>query len=123
MSHFTRIKTKIQDIENLKRALNDLHYQFETGQLNVRGYQGKTEAVELAIRTETNFDIGFRQEGDIYECVADWWGVKLKQEEFLNQVNQRYAYHRTVQELERQGYHVAEEQVTAENVIEMVVYV
>jgi hypothetical protein len=125
MSHITRIQTKIKDIKYLRQALRDQNYQFEEGALAVGGYFGDTETVSLAVRTGTGYDIGFRQKDEVYECVADWWGVEhfadIQQKQFLDQVTQRYAYHKTVDELENQGYYVASEEVTQENVIELVV--
>jgi hypothetical protein len=125
MSHFTRVQTKIRELPFLEHALRDLSYRYETGSVNVRGYRGIVEPVEVAIRTGSNYDIGFRLEGESYACVADWWGVEryaaIQQQQFLTNVTQRYAYHKTLETLSQQGLQVAHEQVTEENVIELVV--
>jgi hypothetical protein len=125
MSHFTKVKTKIHDVACLKRALDDLHYQYEEGHVQVKGFQDITENVELAVRTGTNYDIGFRLQEEAYEMIADWWGVerytRIEQQAFTDQVTQRYAYHKTVDELEARGFYIADEEVTEENVIELTV--
>ena len=125
MSHFTRVRTKIHDVACLRQALDDLHYRYEEGRVQVKGFQGITENVELAVRTGTNYDIGFRLQEEAYEVIADWWGVeryaKIEQQAFTDQVTQRYAYHKTVDELEARGFYIADEEVTEENVIELTV--
>lgn len=125
MSHFTRVKTKIHDVACLKQALDDLNYRYEEGRVQVKGFEGITENVELAVRTGTDYDIGFRLQEEAYEMIADWWGVeryaRVEQQAFTDQVTQRYAYHKTVDELEARGFYIADEEVTEENVIELTV--
>jgi hypothetical protein len=125
MSHFTKVRTKIHDRACLKQALEDLNYRYEEGRVQVKGYQNITENVDLAVRTGTGYDIGFRFQEQAYEMVADWWGVEryaqIEQQAFTDQVTQRYAYHKTMEELEARGFYVAEEEVTEENVIELTV--
>ena len=125
MSHFTRVTTRIHDLDCLKQALDDLNYQYDEGGVEVKGYQGITENVDLAVRTGTCYDIGFRLEQETYEMIADWWGVQryaeIEQQAFEDQVAQRYAYHKTVNELEARGFHITYEEVNEENVIELTV--
>jgi hypothetical protein len=47
--------------------------------------------------------------------------AKIEQQAFTDQVTQRYAYHKTVNELETRGFYIADEEVTEENVIELTV--
>ena len=126
MSHFTKVKTKIHDLACLKLALGDLNYRYEEGRLQVKGYQNIAENVDLAVRTGTGYDIGFRRQEEVYEMIADWWGVEcfaeIEQQAFTDQVTQRYAYHKTVEELEARGLYIAEEEVSEENVIELTVH-
>jgi len=95
MSHFTTIKTQIVAKEQLKQALEDLHLAYEEGAVDIRGYGGNRTRVEIRVPTRSpGYDLGFRKQGDAYELVADWWGIKdIKQDEFLQQLTQRYAYH------------------------------
>jgi hypothetical protein len=110
MSHFSRLKTQIVEKEYLLKALSDLGYQYEEGELNVRGFNGNQAKVEVVIHRPLSYDIGFRRSGDSYEIVADWFGVRgLKQKDFANQVMQRYAYHVTRDKLEQQGFDLVEE--------------
>ncbi len=119
MSHFTTIKTKIVVKEYLKNALTDLKFNWEEGNVDVRGYQGNRTKAELKLDTgNPGFDIGFRKAGDSYEVVADWWGIKnIQQENFVQQVNQRYAYHAVKDQLAQQDFSFVEETVNDDNSI------
>jgi len=115
MSHFTKLKTQIVDRDYLLQALDDLELQYEVGELTLSGYQGQ-EPVEIRVNTENKYDIGFRQTEGVYECVADWWGTGANQKQFMNQVQQRYAYHVTRAKLEAQGFSLVEEQQEGQQV-------
>ena len=117
MSHFTKCEMKITNLVALKRALEDLKYKFtsaEQGQeVQVRGWKGQKMNAEMSIDMG-KYDIGVVKNADgTYDMVADWWGVETTQgtteEEFSQQVNQRYAYQRVVQACEEQGYEMAEQ--------------
>jgi hypothetical protein len=99
--------------EYLKQALQDLGYTCEEGSLEIRGYGGQRTRVEIKIATTSpGYDIGFRQVGESYELVADWWGIRdINREQFLQQVTQRYAYHTARAKLEEQGFALVNEEV------------
>ena len=112
MSHFTTIKTKIVEKEYLKKALSELGHNYQEGNVQIRGYQSIRTSVSIKISTKnTGYDIGFRQSNNVYEIVADWWGIKdIKQDQFLQQVSQRYAYHAAKAKLEEQGFSLVNEE-------------
>jgi len=112
MSHFTSIKTQIVEKQYLKQALLDLGHAYQEGNVQIRGYQGIQTPVAIKIPTKNSgYDIGFRQSGNAYEIVADWWGIRdIKQEQFLQQVSQRYAYHAAKAKLAEQGFSLVSEE-------------
>jgi hypothetical protein len=125
MSHFTNVKTKITDLEALKAALADLGHQVVEGDVAVRGWRNTSQRAELAVRLGS-FDVGFSRGADgTYDVVADWWGVKtydgVAQPEFMRRVTQRYAYHKVLGEVRRQGYALVEEESQADQSIRLVV--
>lgn len=124
MSHFSQIKTKIRNLKSLETALTDLGITWKGGPLAVRGYQGTTEMAEVVVQQDNGYDIGFRRNADTgdYELVADlqYWGQSLSVDGFLNQVMQRYAYHTVLSESSNQGFQVAEEKVSADGSIRLV---
>jgi|ERR1019366_4288766 hypothetical protein len=119
MSHFVRIRTQIREREHLVQALRDLHYQYQEGQnIVVRGFAGNRETADVVVDTGSKYDIGFQRQAEGFEVVADWWGVEtctqVRQQTFLAQVAQRYAYN-LVKEQAREQYLVVEEEQELEN--------
>jgi hypothetical protein len=126
MSHFTKINTKITDLECLKLALEDLGYTYREGGVRVKGWRGLSEVADVVVETGTPYNIGLRKTTQgVYEIVADWWGVETRtgivQGKFLKELNQRYAYNKVLTEVRKQGFSVAEDEVTADNTIRLVV--
>jgi len=108
--------------EYLKKSLEDIGYAYEEGAVNIRGYQGRKTTVEIKINTSSaGYDIGFRPSETGYEVVADWWGIKdVKQEELIQQLTQRYAYHAAIDKLQKQGFDLSSEEVGADGKIHLV---
>ncbi len=116
MSHFVRIQTQLREKEMLTRALRDLHYQYQEGEnLVVRGYSGNRETAEVVVNTGSEYDIGFQRKQEVYEVVADWWGVQkdtpIRQENFLQQLNQEYSRNIILDQAEKDYLLVEEERV------------
>jgi len=116
MSHFTTVKTKLRDLQCLKQALEDLKYEFEEAQegVEVRGYLNQTETADISIKASKTYDIGVRSTVDGYELFADWWGVEttrgVTEQEFVNQLTQRYAYHKVIKEVKVRGFSIEDEE-------------
>ena len=94
MSHFTKIKTKLYNLEILKKSLNDLALETELESKEIRGYNNQKHVAELVIKQDNNHDIGFAWNGSEYELVTDlmFWSQPYSVDKFLNQVQQRYAF-------------------------------
>ena len=122
MSHFTAIKTRMVEKEPLLKALKDLGCVPQEGAVDIRGYLGIRTRVEIKIPTSNpEYDIGFRKVDGVYECVADWFGLKnLDRQPFLDQLAQRYAYHAARAKLEEQGFAVASEEIQKDGRIHLV---
>ncbi len=122
MSHFTQIKTQMVEREYLLRALQDLGYPYQEGNLQVYGFGGANTPVEIRVPAGAKgYDIGFRQAGDSYEIVADWWGLRdIDRELFQQKLTQRYAYHAARAQLEAQGFSLASEGVDGDGRIHLV---
>jgi hypothetical protein len=123
MSHFTTLKTRIVSRDHLTQALKELEIAYEVGNLEIRGYEGIRTPVEIRIPTaNTDYQLGFRKQGDTYELVADWYGIKdVDQNTFLGRITQRYAYRVAREQLEQQDFTVVEEEVQADNTIRITV--
>jgi hypothetical protein len=126
MSHFTRIETQIKDQQALAAALESLKLRHALDAV-VRGYRGQTTRAELVAQPGGDYDIGFvRESADTaFAIVADWWGVEQhspwRQADFIKTVTQRYAYHKVLHEVQRQGFQVVNETATPEQGIKLTV--
>jgi hypothetical protein len=123
MSHFSNIKTKIRNLTSLKSALKDMDIDWKAGPSAVRGYQGQTQTAEVIIEQENDYDIGFSWNGSEYELVADlqYWKQPLTVDGFLNRLTQGYAVHTILNETEKQGFQVSEQQKNEDGSIRLVV--
>lgn len=123
MSHFSNIKTKIRNLTSLKAALDDVGIDWKSGPSKVRGYQGQTVTADVVVEQNNDYDIGFSWNGSEYELIADlqYWQQPLTVQGFLNQVTQRYAYHTVVNEANKQGFALAQQQQHQDGSIRLVV--
>ena len=125
MSQFTKVQTKITDLDCVKAALTDLGLAWQEGAVDVRGYRGAREQADLVVRTGSAYDVGLRKVGEAYELVADWWGVEtgtgVVQDEFVSRLTERYAYHKVLGEVRKHGFTVATEETQADRTIKVVV--
>jgi hypothetical protein len=118
MSHFTRIRTKLTDIHTVQKALEELGYTVLSGR--VRGYRGQEAEADLVVKTDSGYDIGFRDEGSAVVMVADLWGLRINRDEFLNKVAQKYAYITVVEQAKAQGWQMATEENQEDGSIRLV---
>ncbi|MGE0706428.1 MAG: DUF1257 domain-containing protein [Planctomycetota bacterium] len=121
MSHFTEVKTKLKCLVTLKKVIEELGFSFKEGVTHVRGYQGQTMEALAVIDTKSSYDIGVVQTQDGYALVGDWEMLQVRagieQDEFLQQINKRYAYHKVLEEVAKQGYQVVEEEENEQQVV------
>ena len=89
MSHFTKIKTKLYDLDILKRSLSDLNLIWTTKGELIRGYQNQMHDADLIIKQSNKHDIGFKWNGNEYELVTDlmFWSQSFSVDKFLNQIH------------------------------------
>ena len=120
MSHFTTIKVQIKQGEVLLQVLKELGYQVEQN-TQVRGYMGDKTNAEYVIKQSNGYDLGFRKNEESYELVADFWGAKINQQEFINNISQKYAHKTLMETIQTEGFNVEEEEVLADGTVRVVV--
>jgi hypothetical protein len=118
MSHFTTIKTQIKNGTILHQTLQQLNYVVETN-TTVRGYQGIKTNAEYVMRRQNGYDIGFIKQGEVYEMIADFWGVDLKQE-FIQQIPQIYAQNVVLDYARSKGYEIESQETLEDGSIQLV---
>lgn len=126
MSHFTTLKTQFVLAEPLKQALADVRAEFKLGEVRenalVSGFLGSTTRADLVVATRNpGYDLGFRKQGETYELVADWYGIRdFQQADLTARLTQRYAYHTVKAKLDQQGFSLVEEEVKQDRTIHLV---
>ena len=122
MSHFSRIKVQIKNGEILHQVLQELGYSVECNTY-VRGYQGDKSEAEFVIRRSNGYDLGFRYSDgdDSYELIADFWGARINQQEFLNAILQKYAYKTLMTSVQTQGFNVEAQETLEDGTVRVVV--
>jgi hypothetical protein len=122
MSHFTKIKTKLYNLETLKKSLSDLNIEWTVQTTDVRGYQNTTHEAELVIQQTNKHDIGFKWNGTEYELVTDlmFWSQDVSVDKFLNRVNQRYAYNSIIGVSEKEGFSFTQTETAEDGSIRLV---
>lgn len=122
MSHFSRISTKMVEADYITQALDDLRYEWESGEVLVRGFAGARRKANIRVKMGAlSADIGFIKTQQGYDLVADWSMVRgISRERFTNQVMQRYAYHAARAQLEKQGFKLVSEETQADGQVRLV---
>ena len=120
MSHFSTIKLQIKNGEVLQEVLQELGHSVEVD-VKVRGYRGDSTYAEYVIRQNNGYDIGFRRQGEDYEIIADFWGAKINQKQFVNNISQKYAHKTLMTTVEEQGFNVEEQETLEDGTVRVVV--
>ncbi len=106
MSHFSRIKTIIKDLDLLKQTLNDLSIDWKDGASEIRGYRNQKYKADLVINQSNNIDIGFCWNNNSYELTADiaFWDQPVSIDRYLNKISQRYAFNKILGQTTQSGF-------------------
>ena len=111
MSHFSKIRTTLKDLNLLKKALGDLSISWDEQVTQMKGYKNQATFANLIIPQDNNYDVGFTWNGFEYQLVADlqFWQQPWSVELFLHKITQRYAYHSILNATSKQGFKTIEE--------------
>jgi len=106
LSHLSTIDVKLDSLDALKKALEEMGYNYIDGRHVMRTRYGQSTNVELQLAKETQeLPIGFRDTGNgTYELVADWWGLGINQDKFANNVRAYHAKHKLISSAESKGF-------------------
>ena len=124
MSHFSTIKTQLKEAEPLIKALNNLGYTINEKEKFVKGYRGKSTAVDMSMNLPKDTKVGFKYDSNskVYELVTDLdlWKFELPVERFISKVTQMYAYQTIISKTTEDGYQVVEQKNKNDGSIELV---
>ena len=124
MSHFSTIKTQIKEVEPLIKAINQLGYVIDQENKFVKGYKGKSTAVDISMNLPGDTKVGFKWDvnSNSYELVTDLdlWKFDLPVERFISKITQMYAYNTIISKTEEDGYQIVEQKNKNDGSIELV---
>jgi hypothetical protein len=88
----------------VKTALRKLGYEFELGG-TVKDYYGVSHVVDLVAHVPGQRAVGFIQDQrtGVIQLAGDWWGSKIREQEFLDSLKCNYAREQVLETLEQQG--------------------
>ncbi len=124
MSHFTKVKTKIKDLNMLKQALKALGLTFEEAENDqkviVKGWEKNNIEADMSINPGCSYGIAVTKVNEEYELNADWWAIETytgkTQQELLNKIEKQYAYETIMDKIKKQGYSVVTEEESKEQI-------
>jgi hypothetical protein len=124
MSKFVRVQTELRDINFIKRALNDLKIGYKENSRYVHVWSGFAGTVPLVIQhRRLNFalrTVPAADGTDSYEVIGD--DMQMGEiRKLLAQVQQRYAYHKVLDETQKAGFALVEESTGRDKVIRLTV--
>lgn len=131
MSHFTTIRTQIQNVQSLVDALADVGFTqvevYESAH-HLYGFEGdvRSQTAEVIIRRQyigdASNDIGFKHQADgTFEAIISEYDRLQYSQAWLNQVAQRYGYHQLMRSAPEQGFTVEQTEVLEDGTIRVVV--
>ena len=120
MSKFVKVTTELRDLSLIKRSLDDLKLSYQEDARYVHTWSGTVSKVPVLVEGfKARFGLRPTEDG-IYEAVGDDMQVRSIRST-LDQVQQRYAYHKVVAETALAGFDLVEETVGRDNVIRLTV--
>ena len=124
MSHFSTIKTQLKEADPLIKAINYLGYPINQKEKFVKGYKGKSTAVDISMNLPGDTKVGFKWDSNsnAYELVTDLdlWKFEIPVERFISKVTQMYAYQTIISKTKEDGYQILEQKNKNDGSIELV---
>ena len=120
MSKFVRVQTELREVSLIKQALDDLKLAYGENERYTHVWSGFSGQVPLIVRARgATFAFRPTQEG-VYEAIGDDMQMGAVRTH-LEAIQQRYAYHKVLAEVESAGFSLIAESVGADRVIRMTV--
>lgn len=120
MSKFVRVQTALRDLPLIKRALDDLKISYQENVRYVHTWSGFKGEVPLLIKHQRAQFALRKDKEDAYEVIGDDMQMATIHRT-MEQVQQRYAYHKVLTETAKAGFDLVEEKVGADQVIRLTV--
>jgi len=108
-SHFNIVSSKITDKSILKKTLLDINKDFNIfdGPLMINSYNNNKIEVELSIKQDNYYDIGFVLEDNVYNMVTDlqYWNQSVPSDVFMELLIKQYTINSIYQSCQELGFY------------------
>ena len=120
MSKFVKVRTELRDLALVKRSLDDLKLAYAENERFTHIWSGCSQQAPLVVK-QKGATFAFRTNDDgAYEAIGD--DMQMAQiRSTVQQIQQRYAYHKVLSEVEQAGFALVEERTGKDHVIRMTV--
>ena len=106
MSHITTVSTEFRELEVLREALGRLGLAFSETDAVVYDYYRRTTSVDLAVRLDGDWRMGFRRNGDTFDLIGDPYGQRSRWDETSKAIRRTYAEIMATKQMRLRGYSV-----------------
>nr|BDA97108.1 photosystem I assembly protein Ycf35 [Cryptomonas borealis] len=123
MSHFSKIKTSLKNLEILKKSLHDLGITYNDKTKTINRCKTQNESINLVIQQNNNYDVGFIWSGIEYQLITDlqFWQQPWPVDVFLDKLTQKYAYNSILRAIENKGFQPIKETTQKNGCIQLTV--
>lgn len=123
MSHFKRIKTRINSLPILQKTLKDLGYNYTCESQNITDLNGNTQLVDIVAEDNKENLIGFSWDGKEYNIITDlqMWNKSVPFDCFFDNMLQQYALNSISQTSSKEGFEQLSQQTMNNGSIRLVV--
>nr|QJH88195.1 Ycf35 [Pterocladia lucida] len=106
MSHFKRIKTKINDLTVLKKTLKELGYRYNHKEQYIKDLNDNTQLVNMVAEDNNKNLLGFLWDGNEYNIITDLqvWNKSFSFDFFFNKMLQQYALNSIMDTSSTEGF-------------------
>ena len=108
-SHFSVVSSKITDKSILKKTLLDINKDFDIydGPLIINSYNNNKIEVDLVIKQDNYYDIGFVLEDNVYNMVTDlqFWNQSVPPDLFMERLIKQYTINTIFETCQEEGFY------------------
>ena len=109
MSHYVEVDCKVDNAEALKKALEEMGYNYTEGSHQIRSY-GQKRTFELSVVKDGNqLPIGWIKKDEELVLEGDFYNTGIKSSAFGKEVSRLHTKHKTSDWLLKKGYRVKHE--------------
>ena len=113
MSHFTKINSRIKNLEILKQTLDEMNIPWESD-ANIIGWRGKRRKANIAINFNGEFKLGLTEKNGDYDVVCDWYIMSRDDYTQWDKIQTQYALNTIKEQAQVQGWEIENIEQTSE---------